>query len=282
MFSNADIAEYYNTTLVHYNRWWKLRENLSLHYGIWDEGVKSFSESLINTNRLMMEISGISSGDKVLDAGCGVGGAAFYLNRMKNVEVIGISLSSKQIELASEYAVRNRIADRVSFRMMDFTKTTFNDESFDVVWACESVCQAQDKNAFIKESYRVLKKGGKLVVCDYFLPHAYQHDKHSWIRKWCDTWAISGLVTFDAFRDDLASTGYSNVRSYDYTDKIIRSSRRMYFSSLAGALPSVIYNLIHPNVSRFAKTHYKAGYYQYKALKEGLWRYVIVLAEKKN
>jgi hypothetical protein len=54
----------------------------------------------------------------------------------------------------------------------------------------------------------------------------------------------------------------------------------MYLSSLAGALPSEIYNLFHPEVTRFAKTHYKSGYYQYKALMAGLWRYVIVLAVK--
>jgi len=54
----------------------------------------------------------------------------------------------------------------------------------------------------------------------------------------------------------------------------------MYVSSIAGALPSGIYNLFHPKVSRFAKKHYKSGYYQYKALKGGLWRYIIILAVK--
>ena len=54
----------------------------------------------------------------------------------------------------------------------------------------------------------------------------------------------------------------------------------MYHTSIIGALPSEIYNLFHPKVSRFAKTHYKCGYYQYKALKEGLWKYWIMLAVK--
>jgi len=280
MFTPSDISEYYDTTRAHYTRWWNLRESLSLHYGIWDEGVRSFAESLVNTNRVMMEICGISEGEKILDAGCGVGGAAFYLNCERNAEVTGISLSQKQIEAAREIAGKKGVAERVSFQVMDFIRTTFRDESFDVVWACESVCQAQDKTAFIKESFRVLKKGGKLIICDYFLPEENQPDKHSLIRKWCDTWAISGFITLDSFKTSLIASGYKEITSTDHTTKIIKSSRRMYHSSLAGAVPSEIYNLFHPNVTRFAKTHYKSGYYQYRALKAGLWRYMIIRAVK--
>ena len=54
----------------------------------------------------------------------------------------------------------------------------------------------------------------------------------------------------------------------------------MYYAALLGALPSELYNLSHPNVSRFAKVHYKSGLYQYKALKRGLWKYMVFCAEK--
>ncbi len=58
--------------------------------------------------------------DKVLDAGCGVGGAAFFINKMKNAEVTGISLSEKQINYASKFAAENNVADRVSFQYNGF------------------------------------------------------------------------------------------------------------------------------------------------------------------
>ena len=168
MFSPEEVAEYYNTTQNHYLRWWNLSKQLSLHYGILDRNARTFSESLVNTNRIMMEIAGITQSDRVLDAGCGVGGAAIFINTMKNAEVTGISLSEKQIEFAKEQVTKYHPGANVRFEVMDFTNTSFPDNSFDVVWACESVCQA-DKQAFIKECYRLLRKGGRLIMADFFL-----------------------------------------------------------------------------------------------------------------
>ena len=46
---------------------------------------------------------------------------------------------------------------------------------------------------------------------------------------------------------------FGKVDSLDLTHKIRETARRMYRFSLIGALPSEIYNVLHPNVSRFAK-----------------------------
>jgi SAM-dependent methyltransferase len=280
MFNNYDIEEYFDTTQAHYKRWWKLEKLLSLHYGIWDDRVKSFPESLVNTNRVLMEICGISEDDKVLDAGCGVGGAAFFLHEARHADVIGISLSKQQIDYANVIALKKNLTDKVSFKVMDFTATEFNDNSFDVVWACESVCMAPDKEAFIRECYRLLKKGGRLVMSDYFLTNDDQEDRQSLIRKWCNAWALADFIPCEHFTGILAINGFSAINTFDYTDKIKKSAKHLFYSSLLGALPSELYNLFHPSVSRFAKSHYKSGWYQYRSLVKGLWRYFVILAVK--
>jgi len=280
MFTTQEVASYYNTTQAHYEKWWRLKNSLSLHYGIWDETVNSFSESLVNTNRVMSDLIGISSEDKVLDAGCGVGGAAIYLATTKNTEVVGITLSEKQLTLAKSNAIDKGLTDKVTFQMMDYTQTPFEAESFDVVWACESVSSAIDKTQFIKEAFRVLKKGGKLILSDFFVRKDNQIDKNDWLRKWGETWGISQFVSSESFINNLTSQGFNNIKDHNYTDKIEKSAKRMYHAALLGALPSELYNLFHPNVSNFAKTHYKCGYYQYKALKAGLWDYKIITAFK--
>lgn len=280
MFSTKDVAEYYDTTQVHYESWWNLKKNLSLHYGIWDETTKDFNESLVNTNKTLLKKSGITGNDKVLDAGCGVGGAAFFVHASTGATVTGISLSTKQVKLAKSTAIEKGVTDSVDFKIMDFTKTDFPDETFDVVWACESVCHAVDKKDFIKEAYRVLKKGGRLIMSDFFKAKADQEDKNDWINKWGDTWGVPNFATTALFEQGVKESGFQSVEILDYTDKIQKSAKRLYYTSLLGVVPSELYNLFNPSVSRFAKTHYKCGYYQYKGLQEKLWTYNVVFAVK--
>ena len=280
MFTPKDVAEYYNTTLNHYERWWNLRNNLSLHYGIWEKETKSFSESLVNTNNVLAELANVNETDYVLDAGCGVGGAAMYLAQTQHARATGITLSQKQADYATTAAQKLGLQDKVAFQVMDYTQTSFKDESFDVIWVCESVSSAQDNTAFIREAYRLLKKGGRLILSDFFLTKENQQDNHRWIPKWLDTWGINNLTTKEYFVHELETTGFDVKENLDYTSKIRKSAQRLYYASIWGAIPSEVYNLTHSKVSRFAKTHYRSGYYQWRALKAGLWRYGILFATK--
>lgn len=280
MFSKKEVAEYYNTTQLHYEKWWGLKKNLSLHYGIWDVGVNNFDASLKNTNQVLLSTCKISSSDRVLDAGCGVGGAAFFVHHQTKANVTALSLSNKQISYAREQAVQKGVSSQVNFQVMDFTQTSFPNQSFDVIWACESVCHVEDKLDFINECYRLLKEGGRIILSDFFISSEDQEDKNRYIEKWKNTWGVPNYSTIQSFTENLENAGFSSTETKDYTKNIERSAKRMYYASLLGAIPSELYNITHPNVSRFAKTHYKCGYYQYKALQKELWQYQVVLAVK--
>lgn len=281
MFTSSDIAEYYNLTQVHYENWWSLKKNLSLHYGIWDDHTKSFGQSLINTNRVLMNIARVKDGEKILDAGCGVGGAAIFLSMHKNVDVVGITLSDRQLAFANKQTENLNLKNKPRFFKMDYTNTDFDDETFNVVWACESVSSAQQKELFLKEAYRLLKPGGRLILSDYFLTGDSDKNIHPIINKWLRTWSISNLETANSFKSFMQSVSFTNIQMADYTNAIRKSAKRMYVAGLMASIPSEIYNFFNPKVSKFAKHHYKSGYYQYVALKKNLWKYLIVSAEKK-
>src|SRR5882724_12017722 len=91
------IEEYYNSTENAYKDSWDLDNSLAIHYGYWDNKVNSFSQSLQRMNEVMMEAAGITSDDRVLDAGCGVGGSSIFLASRLSCKVTGISLSERQI-----------------------------------------------------------------------------------------------------------------------------------------------------------------------------------------
>ena len=135
MFKVEEVGEYYDSTQNHYEKWWDLSKSLSLHYGIWNNGVKNFRQASSNTNKILMELSNIKDNEHILDAGCGVGGAAIFLSKRKNVKVTGITLSKKQMSYAQDLITKEGLTNRVDFHLMDYTNTTFQSESFDVEYS---------------------------------------------------------------------------------------------------------------------------------------------------
>lgn len=69
-------------------------------------------------------------GMRVLDIGCGWGGLALHLAREHGVEVLGITLSTEQLEVARERAEEAGLSDRVRFELRDYRSLT---EIFDRV-----------------------------------------------------------------------------------------------------------------------------------------------------
>jgi len=73
----------------------------------------------------------LAPGQKVLDIGCGWGGMAIYLARNADVEVLGVTLSQEQLELARERAKAAGVADRAQFELIDYRDLAGQDRKFD-------------------------------------------------------------------------------------------------------------------------------------------------------
>src|SRR5689334_15996501 len=114
MFTNHDIARYYDLSERHYRLFWNLDKSRSLHYGYWDSSTRNFHEALLNINRVLADKANIQEGERVLDAGCGVGGSALWLAKERKCLVTGISLNKTQIEKATASA-RDAKLNNVNF-----------------------------------------------------------------------------------------------------------------------------------------------------------------------
>jgi cyclopropane-fatty-acyl-phospholipid synthase len=62
----------------------------------------------------------LTPGQRVLDIGCGWGGMALYLNRVADVDVLGITLSEEQLKTARRRAEEARVDSRVKFELIDY------------------------------------------------------------------------------------------------------------------------------------------------------------------
>ena len=63
-------------------------------------------------------------GLKVLDIGCGWGGLALHLHKLADVDVLGITLSGEQLDVARRRAREAGVADRVKFELLDYRDAT--------------------------------------------------------------------------------------------------------------------------------------------------------------
>ena len=62
----------------------------------------------------------LKPGQRVLDIGCGWGGMALYLNRVADVDVLGVTLSENQLAVAQRRAEEAGVSDRVKFQLIDY------------------------------------------------------------------------------------------------------------------------------------------------------------------
>ncbi|MFA6596880.1 MAG: methyltransferase domain-containing protein [Ignavibacteriaceae bacterium] len=276
-FTPQDVANYYDQTENHYRRWWKLEKSLGLHYGIWSEEIKNLHQAVLNTNVLLAKLGGITSTDIVLDAGCGVGGSAIFLAKNIGCKVTGITLSEKQASTATEFAKQHGVGNLASFYPMNYTATSFDDNSFDAVWAIESMQTATDKSDFLKEVKRVLRPDGKIVIADCFKSFDYPFEKNRLMNLMFNGWAVSDVLSSEEFVKRAKQFGFALEKEHDVTKEVYPSVVRFFFAAFWGMFGTFLYNVFVKKASYFSRVHYKTGLSQFAAYKKKLWVYKLLV-----
>ncbi len=259
---------------------WNIQNSLAIHYGYWDEKVKSFPESLRRMNEVMAETAKIKQGETVLDAGCGVGGSSIYLAKTLGCKAVGVTLSAKQVSHAFENAKQHGVSHLTDFKVMNYSQTEFPDQSFDIVWGCESICYADDKEQFVKEAYRVLKPGGRLIIADGMVTK-FENNENPTMRRWLEGWAAKYIETPERFTQFMKNAGFTNVSFRDITPYVMHSSRRMNLFYYPAKLYHLWFSLIGKELPLVNRLNIDACRYQYLSFKKNLWLYGILCAEKK-
>merc|ERR1719258_457451 len=142
-WTSEGVLEYYWGEHIHLG-WYAEGQRKGPFYG-----GKDFIEATVTDfTEKMLEFSKAESPAKVLDVGCGIGGTSRYLaKRFPEAEVTGITISQEQQRRATALATERGISN-AKFELVDALNMSYPDNSFDLVWGCESGEHMPDKEKY--------------------------------------------------------------------------------------------------------------------------------------
>ena len=122
--------------------------------------------------------------EQVLDLGCGRGAVLTAVaRRVPGGRVTGVDLwrsvdqSGNHAATTLDNAGRERVADRIDLVTADMRQLPFEDGRFDLVvssMALHNITDARGRGEAVREAYRVLRPGGRLLVVDIFHTGQYR------------------------------------------------------------------------------------------------------------
>lgn len=159
--------------------------------------------------------AGVGAGQRVLDVGSGVGGAARSLAREFGCHVTGVDLTEEYCRAGEMLTRRLGLDHLVDHRQADATELPFADGSFDVVWTEHAAMNIADKPRLYREMSRVLKPGGTLAIYDVL---AGPSGPVLFPVPWARTPEASFLVTPEELRQLLEQAGFAIAQWRDTTE----------------------------------------------------------------
>ena len=121
------------------------------------------SVSVRQNAKVVMKYLNPKKGEKILDAGCGIGCYSFELATKFGCRVDGIDMDTEDIELAKQI-IEKRHVSNVEFNVCGIFELKFDDETFDKVILIDVLEHIANDVRALKELHRVLKPEGQLIL----------------------------------------------------------------------------------------------------------------------
>lgn len=198
------------------------KKSLWFNVGYWKHA-NSYQEAAENFADKLFEFGDIKENETLLDIGCGFGVQDIHWVKKYNVEkIIGINISPTQLKLGEKLVQKEGLENKIEFKEGDAVNLNFKDNSFDTIIALDCVYHFISREKFLKEAYRVLKPGGKIVFSD-FLPA--KKKKANILRKFLlnmNSVPLENLYPKEDLEVICGKIGFEHIKSIDISDGVFQ------------------------------------------------------------
>ena len=189
-----------------------------VHHGLWLTGRESPERAVVQLAELVAREAAIGPGTRVCDVGCGYGATARLLAREHGADVTAITVSPAQHRFAIESQAES---DNPRYVLCDWLENDLPAGNFDAVIAIESSEHMADKAAFFAEAWRVLRPGGRCVVCAWLAKeNASAFENRFALEPVCREGRMPGMGTEMDYRRLIESAGFRFGSYQDLTRRV--------------------------------------------------------------
>ena len=122
--------------------------------------------------RFLLEVSGVRSGQRVLDLAAGTGDISMlFADRVGATGLVVMSdINDSMLGVGRDRVLDRGHAGNLHFALANAEKLPFASNSFDIVSIGFGLRNVTDKDAALAEMHRVLKPGGRVLVLEFSKP----------------------------------------------------------------------------------------------------------------
>ena len=222
MSLNQNIARFYDaSTPLWLNTWGE-----HMHHGYYAQAdeKKDHRQAQLDLIEQLLDWAGVEAANRILDAGCGVGGSSRYLAQRFAAAALGLTLSPVQAARGQRYNDAAGLTDRVETRAQDlFALDTRREGPFDLVWSLESAEHMADKAGLLRLFYDALAPGGRLILvtwCRREFPPRLRPAEEQTLARIQKLYHLPPLVPLSELESHARGAGFEAIETADWSERV--------------------------------------------------------------
>jgi MPBQ/MSBQ methyltransferase len=229
--NKIEMVDFYNEATEDYEFW---SNDYNMHFGYFIPfKTNPFKrDSMLNemNTQVLKRLYIGKAKNRLVDLGCGMGATMRHaLKTYKNAMAYGVTLSNFQVKQGNKLLRgKNGIILKENYN-----NTSFQSNSFDSAIAIESLCHSGHNKDSLKEAFRILKPGGRLVIADAFLKKSVNELCIGGLfayRKLCNHWSLEKLEPHRVIKTNLEQLGFKDIKVEDISFRVAPSVLHVPFA----------------------------------------------------